>query len=198
VLVAASTHEGEETVVAEAHRILAQKIPGICTIIAPRHPERGPALAEQLKGLGYVVALRSSGTLPSAETQIYLADTIGELGTLYALTPVAFVGGSLVARGGQNPIEPIRHGAAVLTGPRWENFRDFYKALLRHKGAAEVTGAADLAETAAALISSEAELQRMRHGAKTALQSLSGALERTADAIVALLPPAGTDVRRAS
>jgi 3-deoxy-D-manno-octulosonic-acid transferase len=198
VLVAASTHEGEEEIVAEAHRILARKIEGICTIIAPRHPERGTGLAEQLKGLGYRVAQRSAGGLPSEHTEIYIADTIGELGTLYALTPVAFVGGSLVGRGGQNPIEPIRHGAAVLTGPHWENFRDFYKALLRHKGAREVADAVELAAAASSLITSEAELQRMRSGAKTALLSLSGALERTADAITALLPPAGADVRRAS
>jgi 3-deoxy-D-manno-octulosonic-acid transferase len=198
VLVAASTHEGEEDIVAVAHRQLARKIEGICTIIAPRHPERGTAIAEHLKSFGFGVAQRSLGQLPGERTDIYIADTIGELGTLYALTAVAFIGGSLVDRGGQNPIEAIGHGAAVLTGPHWSNFRDFYRALFRHKGAQQVATADELAAAAATLITTEAELQRMRAGAKTALVSLSGALDRTAEALAAFLPKPGTGVRRAS
>lgn len=198
VLVAASTHEGEEDIVAEAHRQLARQVPGICTIIAPRHPERGTGIAENLKGQGFTVAQRSAGQLPSERTDIYIADTIGELGTLYALGAVAFIGGSLVERGGQNPIEAIGHGAVVLTGPHWRNFRDFYRALMRHKGAIQVSNAAELASAAGELITNEAELQRMRAGAKTALLSLSGALERTTEALAALLPPPGEGVRRAS
>jgi len=198
VLVAASTHEGEEDIVAAAHRQLARTVSGVCTIIAPRHPERGTAIAEHLKAHGYGVAQRSLGQLPGERTDIYIADTIGELGTLYALTAVAFIGGSLVERGGQNPIEAIGHGAAVLTGPHWSNFRDFYRALLRHKGAQQVANAAELAAAAAALIAGEAELQKMRAGAKTALQSLSGALDRTAEALAVFLPKPGAGVRRAS
>jgi 3-deoxy-D-manno-octulosonic-acid transferase len=199
VLVAASTHEGEEGIVAHAHRRLAREVPGVCTIIAPRHPERGTAIAELLKGMGCSVGLRSLGQLPCERTDIYIADTIGELGTLYALAPVAFVGGSLVERGGQNPIEPIGHGVAVLTGPHGWNFRDVYRALLQRKGAQEVENAEELAAAAAALITSEAELQRMRAGAKVALASLSGALERTAEALAALVPPSREGgVRRAS
>jgi 3-deoxy-D-manno-octulosonic-acid transferase len=144
------------------------------------------------------VAQRSLGQLPGERTDIYIADTIGELGTLYALTAVAFIGGSLVDRGGQNPIEAIGHGAAVLTGPHWSNFRDFYRALFRHKGAQQVATADELAAAAATLITTEAELQRMRAGAKTALVSLSGALDRTAEALAAFLPKPGTGVRRAS
>ncbi len=198
VLVAASTHEGEEEIVAAAHRQMARTIPGLCTIIAPRHPERGTVIAEHLKSLGYGVAQRSLGQLPGERTDIYVADTIGELGTLYALTAVAFIGGSLVKHGGQNPIEAIGHGAAVLTGPHWSNFRDFYRALFRHNGAQQVRNAEELAAAAAALIGSEAELQKMRSGAKTALQSLSGALDRTAEALSAYLPKPGAGVRRAS
>ena len=77
------------------------------------------------------MALRSEGKLPDASTDIYVADTIGELGLFYTLAPVAFVGGSLVPHGGQNPVEPIKLGAAVLTGPNWQNFPDSYEALLR-------------------------------------------------------------------
>jgi len=187
-IVAASTHEGEEIVIADAHRLLARAVPSVLTIIAPRHPERGTGIAEMLKQRGLSVAQRSSGALPDARTDVYVADTIGELGTLYALTDVAFVGGSLVPHGGQNPIEPISHGAAVLTGPEWRNFRDFYLALLRHKGAREVASAEQLAAAASALLTDESELASMREGARTALLSLSGALDRTAEILAALLP----------
>ncbi len=92
--------------------------------------------------MGLNVALRSEGKLPEASTDIYVADTIGELGLFYALSPVAFVGGSLAERGGQNPVEPIKLGAAVLTGPNVQNFRDAYTALVRVGGCKQVSDAA--------------------------------------------------------
>ena len=188
VFAAASTHEGEEESIAVAHRALARHFEGLCTIIAPRHPERGTALAETLKNLGFTVAQRSLGTLPGPRTEIYIADTIGELGTLYALAPVAFIGGSLVDRGGQNPIEAVRHGAAVLTGPHWQNFRDAYRTLLRHDGAVEVKSSADIAAAVSRLLDSPEELQRMRAGATQALGTLSGALDKTVEALLGYLP----------
>ncbi len=188
LLVAASTHEGEETVLAAAHRRLRQEAKGFCTIIAPRHPERGLAIAELMKGQGLNVAQRSLGALPTADCDVYVADTMGELGTLYALAPIAFIGGSLVERGGQNPIEAVGHSAVVLTGPHWENFRDAYQALLRHRGALEVRKADDIADAVSRLLRDEAELARMRAGAAAALASLSGALARTVDALLTHLP----------
>ncbi len=183
VFVAASTHEGEEIILAAAHRQLAREIDGLCTIIAPRHPERGTGVTEQIKSLGLTVAQRSAAALPNARTDIYIADTIGELGTLYALSPVSFVGGSLIDRGGQNPIEAIGHGSVVLTGPYWQNFRDTYTTLLRHKGAIEVRSAADVAAAVAALYRDEAALHQMRTGAQAAMLTLGGALERTAQVL---------------
>lgn len=188
VFAAASTHEGEEETVAVAHRTLTRQFERLCTIIAPRHPERGTALAEMLKNLGFSVAQRSLGALPGPRTDIYIADTIGELGTLYALAPVAFIGGSLIDRGGQNPIEAVRHGVAVLTGPHWQNFRDAYRTLLRHEGAIEVKSSADIANAVARLLDSPAELQRMRAGATQALATLSGALDKTVEALLRYLP----------
>ncbi len=123
LLVAASTHEGEDAIVAEAHRQLRQSLPDLCTIIAPRHPERGAAIADLLKSQGLSVARRSLGALPERTSDAYVADTIGELGMLYKLAPVAFIGGSLVDRGGQNPIEAVRQGAAVITGPHLAELR---------------------------------------------------------------------------
>ena len=106
-------------------------------------------------------------------------------------------GGSLIPHGGQNPVEAIGHGAVVLTGPHWVNFRDIYRALLRHKGAREVASAEGLASAVVEILAEEGELARMRAGAKTALASLSGALERTVAELVAMLPE-GSRVRRAS
>jgi len=186
--VAASTHEGEEEIIAEAHRQLARNFDKFCTIIAPRHPERGTAIAERLKDMGLTVAQRSLGVLPGERTDIYVADTIGELGTLYALTPIAFIGGSLVDRGGQNPIEAVRHGVAVLTGPHWQNFRDAYLTLLRHEGAIEVNSADTLAAAVTQLLQSQAEMQHMRAGATQALATLSGALEQTVARLLSYLP----------
>ncbi|MDO9384833.1 MAG: glycosyltransferase N-terminal domain-containing protein [Hyphomicrobiaceae bacterium] len=197
VMIAASTHEGEETVIAEAHRRLAREIPGFCTIIAPRHPERGTGIAELLKSQGLSTAQRSTGALPAAHSDIYVADTIGELGTLYALSPVSFIGGSLIPHGGQNPIEAIRHGSAVLTGPHWQNFKDAYDTLLRHKGAIEIRSANELALQVALLIKDEERLQQMNDSANTALQVLGGALEKTLSALQGLLPP-GSGLLRAS
>jgi 3-deoxy-D-manno-octulosonic-acid transferase len=186
-IVAASTHEGEEEIVAAAHRLLARRLEGLCTIIAPRHPERGTAIAELLKGQGFSVAQRSLGVGPSPRTEIYLVDTIGELGLFYALAPVALIGGSLIDRGGQNPIEAIRHGAAILSGPHRRNFRDEYDALQRQRAALVVRDAEGLAATACRLLSDERELQAMRAGAEAALASLSGAMQRTVEVLLPFL-----------
>ena len=188
ILVAASTHDGEEEIIAQAHRLLARKFEGFCTIIAPRHPERGTSLAEALKDQGLSVTQRSLGAMPTERTEIYIADTIGELGTLYALSPIAFIGGSLIEHGGQNPIEAIRHGAVVITGPHWRNFADAYRALLQHNGAIEVKSAEELAESISQLLNSQSEMQHMRDRANEALGTLSGALERTIELLLPILP----------
>jgi 3-deoxy-D-manno-octulosonic-acid transferase len=188
LLMAASTHDGEDQVVAEAHCALARSLPGLCTIIAPRHPERGAAITEMLKGRGLKVARRSLGMLPDRSSEAYVADTIGELGTLYKLAPVAFIGGSLVNRGGQNPIEAVRQGAVVLTGPHWQNFGDAYDALISHGGAIVVHSAAEIAAAARQLMTDQAELGSMRKRADAALAKISGALPATIAALLRYLP----------
>lgn len=199
LLVAASTHEGEEAILAEAHRTLAREFDGLLTLIAPRHPERGTGLAEDLKARGLVVAQRSAGLLPDGRTEIYIADTIGELGTFYSMSPVAFIGGSLVDHGGQNPIEAVRHGAAVLAGPSTRNFTDEYAALRKRGGALEVRSADDIVATVRRLARDPASLESMCAGGQAALDSLSGALATTVEALLQLLPaPADEELRRAS
>lgn len=189
-LLAASTHEGEEAIAGEAHRALASKISGFCTLIAPRHPERGEAIARDLTAQGLKVARRSRGEPLTPATDIYIADTIGELGTLYSACPIAFVGGSLIPRGGQNPLEAIALGAVVLTGPSTHNFRDEYAALLKAGGAIEVASAAGIVDAVTRLHASPAEHARICANAKAALAGMTGALARTLDVLLPLLPPA--------
>jgi 3-deoxy-D-manno-octulosonic-acid transferase len=188
ILIAASTHEGEDAIVAEAHRQLRQTLPDLCTIIAPRHPERGASITEMLERQGLRVARRSTGALPDRTSDAYIADTIGELGMLYQLAPVAFIGGSLVDRGGQNPIEAVRQGTAVITGPNWQNFADAYRTLIDHRAAIVVRSAPELASAAGHLLADRSELSGMCTRASAALSELSGALPRTVEALLRYLP----------
>jgi 3-deoxy-D-manno-octulosonic-acid transferase len=192
VWLAASTHPGEDEIVAVAHVKMKEARPDLLTIIVPRHPERGPLIAEQLRAMGATVALRSEGKLPQAATDIYVADTIGELGPFYALSPVAFVGGSLAERGGQNPVEPIKLGAAVLTGPHWQNFRDSYAELLRAGGCKEVKDATSLAEAALVLLEDANARRAMTERASQTIAAMGGALPRTLAALEPYLPPKTT------
>ena len=139
VIAGASTHAGEETMLIEAHRRLRGSFPRLLTIIAPRHPDRGPGILEIAHAAGLKARLRSRGELPEPDTDIYVADTLGELGLIYRLAPIVFVGGSLASHGGQNPIEPIKLGAAILHGPHVWNFAEIYAALDKSHGAEQVT-----------------------------------------------------------
>jgi 3-deoxy-D-manno-octulosonic-acid transferase len=185
---AASTHTGEDTIIADAHRLMQPILPELCTIIAPRHPHRGPQIAADLAAAGHRIALRSRGELPQAGVDIYVADTIGELGTLYSVAPIAFVGGSLVDRGGQNPIEAARLGASVLVGPWRASFLDIYEPLLAAGGAVEVRTSEDIAREVLAWIKDPASREAVAATATRTLDRLSGGLERTTQAIIAMLP----------
>ena len=176
---AASTHPGEEAVAAEVHRRLAPHFPRLLTVIAPRHPERGGELA---RTLGPTVARRSAGEPPDAE--IYLADTMGELGLFYRLCPVVLVGGSLVPHGGQNPLEPARLGAAVLFGPHMRNFAEA-EARLIAAGARRVAGGDELATAVGDLLANPAEATRLGGALAAATAQDAGVL----DAVVAAMLP---------
>ncbi|MSU91935.1 3-deoxy-D-manno-octulosonic acid transferase [Rhodobacteraceae bacterium 2CG4] len=135
VWLAASTHEGEEEMVSRAHREARRSVPGLLLILAPRHPERGPRIASDLRAEGWTVAVRSEGGKPDRNTDIYLADTLGEMGLWYRIASVSFIGGSLVDVGGHNPFEPALLGSAILTGPFIQNFETAYTRF-RRAGAA--------------------------------------------------------------
>ena len=184
---AASTHPGEEAIVAEAHNMVRETLPRLCTVIAPRHPHRGAEIAAELAARGHTVALRSRGELPDSETDIYVADTIGELGTLYSVARIAFIGGSLVDRGGQNAIEAVRHDASVMVGPWRSSFIDIYEPLLAAKGAMEVRSAEDMARHVQAWLETPASRDAVAAAATEALDRLAGGLDRTTEAIIGLL-----------
>ena len=179
VMAATSTHDGEETVIIEAHRRLAPNFPGLLTVIAPRHPERGPAIAERVADAGLTARLRSRRELPDASTDIYIADTLGELGLIYRLAPVVFIGGSLVRHGGQNPIEAAKLGAAIVHGPHVWNFAEVYAALDDEHGAEVVADESRLTGVLGMLLAHPTARERVATNAYNTMKGLGGALERT-------------------
>jgi 3-deoxy-D-manno-octulosonic-acid transferase len=183
VVAGASTHAGEETMLIEAHRRLRASFPQLLTIIAPRHPERGPGILEIGHAAGLQAALRSRGELPRNDTDIYVADTLGELGLIYRLAPIVFVGGSIASHGGQNPIEPIKLGAAILHGPHVWNFAEIYAALDRSRGAEQVADAGKLAVRVGAWLKDVGERNAVVAAARETVDTLGGALDRTLAAL---------------
>lgn len=183
VVVAASTHPGEEELIAAVHARLSSQIGDLLTVIVPRHPKRGEAIARDLASAGFAVARRAAGELPAPQTEIYVADTMGELGLAYRLASVVFMGGSLVPHGGQNPIEAVKLGAATLHGPHVFNFAEVYDALDHAGGAAMVSDVDDLALRIGRLLGNDAARQRMVAAGAEVVAQLGGALERTLSAL---------------
>jgi 3-deoxy-D-manno-octulosonic-acid transferase len=183
VIAAASTHPGEETAIVDAHRRLRHTFPTLLTIIAPRHPERGPEIADIVSAGQLKLALRSRGELPGPDTDVYVADTIGELGMIYRLAPIVFMGGSLAQHGGQNPIEAIKLGAAVLHGPNIWNFTDIYAKLDQARGAELVGDAGRLTVRIGAWLTDPIARERVVEAGTIAVAALGGALERTLAAL---------------
>lgn len=144
-----STHSDEELKIGKFLKRVIEKVPGLMTIIAPRHPNRGPEIQAQLNELGLKTALRSKGEKISKTTDVYIADTIGEVGIWYDMAPIVFIGGSLIPHGGQNFMEPSRFRDAVLVGPHMHNFTD---AMNRAKKADAVIQVNDVVELEEALL----------------------------------------------
>jgi 3-deoxy-D-manno-octulosonic-acid transferase len=192
LLAAASTHPGEEEQVLQAHQALRASYPELLTLIAPRHPERGAAIAQLIAAAGLAVCQRSAGKLPDQATEVYVCDTLGELGVVYSLAPIVFMGGSLIPHGGQNPIEAIKLGAAVLHGPFVSNFSELYAALDEAHGA-ELVGDADrLAQVAGNWLKDQGARRHVLAAGEKTVDALGGALART----LAALEPYLSSLRR--
>jgi 3-deoxy-D-manno-octulosonic-acid transferase len=183
IIVAASTHPGEEEILAEVHRTLARYFPSLLTVIVPRHPDRGEAIGQMIEASRLRVALRSHGNLPTATTDIYIADTMGELGLFYRLSPIVFMGGSLVPHGGQNPIEAIKLGASIVHGPHVFNFSDLYAAIDAAKGAGIANSQEALTKQLGQLLADPAARERLLMASTGVVERLGGALERTLAAL---------------
>jgi 3-deoxy-D-manno-octulosonic-acid transferase len=153
VWVAASTHPGEEEKILEAHGAALKTNPRLLLVVVPRHPDRGDAVAELLQAGGWAFTRRGAGEAPEREAQVYLADTMGELGLWYRLAPISFVGGSWEPVGGHNPFEPAALGSAILHGPYVTNFVDIYQRLTEARAARLVSAPQTLAEALEELLS---------------------------------------------
>jgi 3-deoxy-D-manno-octulosonic-acid transferase len=193
---AASTHAGEEEAAAAAHRVLKQRWPDILTIIVPRHPARAGAIAAMLRRDGLGVARRSLAEPIDAPTEIYLGDTLGELGLFYRLAGIAFIGGSLVPMGGHNPLEAALLDCAVLHGPDMSNCAAIARDLAAAGAALVVRDAEELAVAVARLLADPAERARCAAaGLDVAADNrtvLDAVMERIAPWLDRLTPHAAT------
>lgn len=183
VIVASSTHPGEEEIILETHKTLISFFPKLLTIIVPRHAHRGADIAQMITVAGAQAALRSRAELPHAGTDIYVADTMGELGLFYRLSPVVFIGGSLVPHGGQNPIEAVKLGASVVHGPHVFNFTDVYDALDGAGGAKLAGSSEQLVKQLGQMLGNDAAREAAVDAGQRVVERLGGALDRTLHAL---------------
>lgn len=183
VALAASIHPGEDETAARAHLLARREMPDLLTIAVPRHPDRGAAMEQVFARHALRPALRSRKAMPTAGTDVYVADTIGELGLFFRLAAVVFMGGSLVPHGGQNPIEAAKLGRPILHGPNVANFAEIY-GLLDNGGGALPVRDADALGHAVAVIASDPGISRtMGEDAAATVGQLGGALARTLEAL---------------
>ncbi|WP_409559374.1 lipid IV(A) 3-deoxy-D-manno-octulosonic acid transferase [Accumulibacter sp.] len=183
VWLAASTREGEEALILEAFTSIA--IPEMLLVMVPRHPQRFAEVARLIAGRGLVSRRRSSGTLPTSETQVWLGDSMGEMMAYYALSDLALIGGSLLPFGGQNLIEAAACGCPVLLGPHSFNFAQASEDAIACGAARRVVDAGEAAAVAGELLKQPAQLRAMRAAGLAFSQAHRGATART----VALIEP---------
>ena len=197
VLVAGSTLEGEETILLECFRRVMLQYPAAVMVLAPRHPERFATVAALLESSGLTWRRRSRWDEQGmAAGIVFLLDTIGELASLYQFADVAFVGGSLVPRGGHNVLEAAQFGVPILVGPHTDNFRDIIGIFQRADALLAVTPES-LTATVLALLNNDEERARLGRNARAVMQKQQGATERTVAALLELLPSEVVAERRA-
>jgi 3-deoxy-D-manno-octulosonic-acid transferase len=193
VLVGGSTHSGEELILAGIHQRLKQRYPGLFLILAPRHHERGREVGDALKGLGvrfvYRTEVRPEMRMAEGDVECLLVNTTGELRFFYEVADVVFVGKSLTAEGGQNPIEPAAMGKAVVFGPHMQNFPQVVPQFVARGGALQVRDAEELERELGQLLGDGERRSRMGVLGREVVRDNQGSLEKTADMILEHLPP---------
>ena len=183
VWIASSTHAGEEEIVLAAHAELLKRWPDLLLLLIPRHPERRGEVATLIEEAGQTCALRNAQQEIAPETQVYVADTLGETGTWYALCPIVFLGGSLKEIGGHNPFEPAQAGAAVITGPGYFNFAETFAPLVDSGGAIEVSSSADLARSVGLWLSDNEALAAAQAAARSCVNTQKSALDEVVESL---------------
>lgn len=197
VLVCGSTTEGEEEPVLSAFCQILQQFPSAVMILAPRHPERFEKVADLISSTGLEYVRRSAWNASADQIllgSVFLLDSVGELASVYSLAHAAFVGGSLVALGGHNILEPAQHGVAVITGPHTFNFREIVR-IFEEGGGLCVVNAENLAATITRLLQNREERQRLGQRARELFLQNTGATERTVAALDPLLKRETAEVR---
>jgi len=191
VFIAGSTQAPEERYAVDSYLELRNEFPGLRLIVVPRHKERFEAVAEEISARQLPLIRRSqpdkTNSIQLTDSPILLLDTLGELAACWGLSDIAFVGGSLTNRGGQNMLEPAAFGAAILFGPNTWNFRDITEALLERNGAIVVRGPDELTSTIRSLLKDRKAAIRMGEIARSFVESQKGATERTVDRLIQLL-----------
>ena len=177
----ASTHHNEEEQMADVHLKLKQKYPELLTVCVPRHPNRANDIEAMCQKKGLKVARRSRGDMIAPDTDFYLADTIGEMGLLYQLTDIVFVGGSLIPFGGQNMLEPMRLKRATIIGSHAFNFREIVASAKEHNALLEVEDKEELAEKIDMLLSDSNKVVTMGNNAEQVATSEMNVLDRLYD-----------------
>lgn len=188
LFVAGSTMAGEEEAVLAAFRGLRESFPGARLVVAPRHPERWNAVFATIAASGLRCARRSALEVPWVEPEILLLDTLGELGGLYALATIVFVGGSLVPTGGHNILEAAVYGKAVVVGPHMHNFQEITELFLAEQALVQVPAADALPAAVLGLAQDPARRTRIGEAARQLVDRHRGAVDRTVDALAGLLP----------
>lgn len=179
VLIAASTHNGEDEIILTAFKKLLLKHTNLLLILVPRHPERFKTVEKLISDSGFNYLKRSTNQIPTEQTQIVLGDTMGELLELYAMADIAFVGGSLVKQGGHNPLEPALHHIAIITGEYFFNFQVICEQLIEAQGMIVCTNSADdLYSSIDCLLNDNSSRNRLGENAYLILKKNQGALSR--------------------
>ena len=177
IWLASSTHPGEDGIVLRAHRDLQARFPGLLLILVPRHPERATDIETAIAEQGLTGVRRSTGGRVDGGVQVYLADTLGETGLWYALSPVTCLCGSFTPVGGHNPFEPAYAGSAVLHGPLYANFAGVYAEMDASGGALEVIDAGALTTALGTLLETPKDLHQMRQRARAFADAQEDALD---------------------
>lgn len=181
--VAASTHKGEEEIILRTHKELKKEFPTLLTVLVPRHPNRREEIVHLLHNARLKFSQRSKGENISPDCDVYLGDTIGEMGLYIRMAPIIFMGRSLSVFGGQNALEPAAIGAAIISGNNVTNFRDVYKNLLENDGVRLVKNGKMLQSNLSFLLKNPSECAKMIIGGKKTVDEMSGALENTVEVL---------------